>query len=88
MNSLDYLGVCRELDNENILECINKGLDKSLGSPETKHLLFNALKVVHNLDEKDIPSSLNEFEILMVKMLGKSAASLILKEIANECKIN
>lgn len=69
------------------MECVNKGLDRSLGGPQTRDLVLKILKFVHKLDEKDILSFLNVFEILMVKMFGKPAASMILSDIANECRI-
>lgn len=82
----NYLNVCSRLDRIKMIECINKGLDKSLGGAQTRNLVLKALKVVHSLDKKDIPSSLNVFESLMIKMFGDSAASMILNTIANECK--
>ena len=88
MDSSKYLSVCTDMGRENIMDCVNKGLDRSLGGPQTRNLVLKALKFVHKLDEKDIPCSLNVFEILMVKMFGKPAASMILNDIANKCRIN
>lgn len=84
MDSPRYLWVCNRLNGKKIIECINRGLDKSLGT-EAKSLLLKVLKIVYGLDEKDIPSSLDAFESLVEKTFGKSAAALILNDIAKEC---
>jgi hypothetical protein len=85
MKSFPYLDVCKGLDNGKIIECIEKGLDRSLGNIETSNLVLKTLKVTYGLDKGNIPSSLDLFESLLEKMFGKSAACLILKNIASEC---
>lgn len=85
---LHYLNVCKALDKELIVECINKGLEKSLGSSKAKDLALKTLKVVYGLDEIDISSSsLDTLESVLMNVFGESAARVILNDIANECKM-
>ena len=85
--SLHYLSVCKDLAKEKIIECIESGLDKSLGSSDARDLALKTLSVVYGLDKDDIPSSLNTFELLVEKVFGEYTASMILNNIANECKL-
>ena len=50
-------------------------------------LTLKTLRIVYGLYVKNISPSLDTFGILMVKIFGKPAASMILKDITNECKI-
>ena len=84
---LRYLYVCKGLDKEKIVECVNKGLHKSLGISKATDLALETLKAVYGLDKKDIPSSLDMFESLVEKVFGEFAANIILNNIANECKV-
>jgi hypothetical protein len=83
MDVSPYLLACNRLNARSIIECINRGLDKSLGV-ESKSLLLKVLDIIYSLDEKDVPSSLDAFELLVEKILCGSAARSILINIAKE----
>jgi hypothetical protein len=70
-----------------MMDCIKKGIDRSIGNSETRDLVLKTLNLFYNLNEDDIPSSLGLFESSIKNIFGDSISKIILSNIAKECTI-
>jgi hypothetical protein len=86
MGSIHNIDVCRSLDQNKIIDCVNKGLDRSLETSEDTDIVLEIIKKEYGVDGKDITSSsLDVFEASLVEAFDSYSANVFLNAIANEC---
>ena len=71
--------------DENILKVVDKQLNRILGKTATE-VIYNYLKKTCGMPREEIPSKLTEFANHLKRLLGSSAAELIMKEINQNLK--